>query len=181
MFAVLVSSVVLGVGVSILNISRKEILLTAGAQDSQYAFYAADAGYECALYEDFQNSAFSSTTATDLAVNCGQIAGASYASYVSIVDGGDVGVNNAHKWDYLFSLPVSDAGSCAAVDVTKLITTTDTDTTDADGNTVVIETQSASTTVLSDGFNVGWENESPSGDCNAYDASKVERALQATY
>src|ERR1700679_626641 len=62
LFAVLVSAVVLGVGVSILNIARKEILLTAGAANSQYAFYAADSGYECAVYQDLANLAFVGTT-----------------------------------------------------------------------------------------------------------------------
>jgi hypothetical protein len=37
----------------------------------------------------------------------------------------------------------------------------------------------ASTTVFSDGFNVGWES-SP-GDCNGFSISKVERALVASY
>ena len=52
LFAVLVSSLVLSVGISILNISKKEFLLASSARESTTAFYAADSGLECAKYYD---------------------------------------------------------------------------------------------------------------------------------
>jgi len=169
LFAVLVSAVVLGVGVSILNISRKELLLTTGAEQSQYAFYAADTGYECALYQDLQNASFTSTTTGSnlFTVNCG-VTGSSPAIYPSevTVSAGPAGVNTA-EYDYVFNVPVSQVGSCAAITVKKTL--------DTSSSTNV----TASTTVFSDGFNVGWES-SP-GDCNGFSISKVERALVASY
>ena len=52
LIAVLVSSVVLAVGISMLNITLKEYLFSAIGRESEIAFYAADAGMECALYWD---------------------------------------------------------------------------------------------------------------------------------
>lgn len=49
LFAVLTASLVLGVAVFIVNISRKQYELSVSARNSIYAFYAADAGIECAV------------------------------------------------------------------------------------------------------------------------------------
>jgi hypothetical protein len=56
LFAVLISSVVLGIGVSILSISKKELIISTSARDSSAAFYAADSGIECAIYADLQGT-----------------------------------------------------------------------------------------------------------------------------
>lgn len=173
LFAVLVSAVVLGVGVSILNIARKEILLTAGAAESQYAFYAADSGYECAVYQDLANLAFVGTT-TAPNVNCGATYSGTpatpkiYSSPVKVAQL-SAGVDTA-SYSYSFNVPISAAGSCADVTVTKYLTTTGSGTSSI---------TTASTSILSDGFNVGWEA-SP-GDCLAANPTKVERALLANY
>ena len=50
--SIVVSSVVLSIGLSLLNIVQKELILSATGRDSQFAFYAADSGVECALYWD---------------------------------------------------------------------------------------------------------------------------------
>lgn len=52
LIAVLVSSVVLAVGISMINVTLKEYLFSAIGRESEIAFYAADAGMECALYWD---------------------------------------------------------------------------------------------------------------------------------
>jgi len=49
----------LAVGLAVFNIGSKELILSATARDSQFAFYAADTGVECALYWDFKTGAFS--------------------------------------------------------------------------------------------------------------------------
>lgn len=56
LFAVLVSSLVLALGIGIANITLKEIILSGTGRDSQFAFYAADTGTECALYWDFKGT-----------------------------------------------------------------------------------------------------------------------------
>ena len=52
LIAVLVSGIVLAIGVSVLNITLKDFILSNIARDSEIAFYAANAGMECALYWD---------------------------------------------------------------------------------------------------------------------------------
>ncbi|HEU5114394.1 MAG TPA: hypothetical protein VFT82_01350 [Candidatus Paceibacterota bacterium] len=56
LFAVLVASVLLAVGLSIFNLTVKELTLSASGRESQFAFYAADTGAECALYWDFKGT-----------------------------------------------------------------------------------------------------------------------------
>lgn len=106
LFAVIVSSLVLSVGISILNISKKEFLLASGARESTTAFYAADSGLECAVYYDFNKDSFSP-------------------------NGGNITCNNSNitidktvPGTYKFELPLSGT-SCAIVTVTKTSTETD--------------------------------------------------------
>lgn len=54
LFAVLTASVLLSVGLSIFNLTVKELILSSAGRESQFAFYAADTGAECALYWDFK-------------------------------------------------------------------------------------------------------------------------------
>ncbi len=58
LFSVLVSSLLLAIGLAVFNIGQKELILSATARDSQFAFYAADTGIECAFYWDFQSGTF---------------------------------------------------------------------------------------------------------------------------
>ncbi len=56
LLASLIASLLLSVGLSMFTIAQKEIILSSLGRDSQYAFYAADSGAECALYWDFKNA-----------------------------------------------------------------------------------------------------------------------------
>lgn len=58
LIAVILSSVVLAVGLALLDVSYKQLLLASSAKESQYAFYAADGALECALYYDQQFDLF---------------------------------------------------------------------------------------------------------------------------
>ncbi len=50
LFAVLVSSLLIAIGISIFNISLKELMISTSERDSQMAWYAGDSAIECALY-----------------------------------------------------------------------------------------------------------------------------------
>ncbi len=50
--AVLVSALFLAIGATIYRIALIEIILSSTGKDSQFAFYAADTGAECALFWD---------------------------------------------------------------------------------------------------------------------------------
>lgn len=58
LLAALVASLVLSLGLSIVVIVRKSITLSSIGRDSQFAFYAADSGAECALYWDIRHDHF---------------------------------------------------------------------------------------------------------------------------
>lgn len=62
LLAALIASIVLSLGSSIFLIAKKQLTLSSLSRDSQFAFYAADTGAECALYWDLRYSAFSTTT-----------------------------------------------------------------------------------------------------------------------
>jgi hypothetical protein len=68
LFAVVLSSIVLAIGLGIVNIVNKGIILASSGRSSQFAFYAADTGIECALYWDRTHAGFGTTvfpTSTD--------------------------------------------------------------------------------------------------------------------
>lgn len=58
LFAVLVSSIILLIGMGMFRISIKETVLSSTARESTMAFFAADSGMECALYAEIQENAF---------------------------------------------------------------------------------------------------------------------------
>lgn len=51
-FATLVTSLALAIGLAIYDLTARELDLSATANQSQYAIYAADTGAECVLYWD---------------------------------------------------------------------------------------------------------------------------------
>jgi len=55
-------SVMLAFGLALGSLSYKQQVLASSAVQSQYAFYAADAGLECALYADQQQNLFAYTS-----------------------------------------------------------------------------------------------------------------------
>ncbi len=61
-FALLISvifmAVMLSLSLSIGSLAYKQTILAGSATQSQYAFYAADAGLECLLYADYNKRAF---------------------------------------------------------------------------------------------------------------------------
>ncbi len=58
LFAVLASSLLVSIGISIFNISLKQLMIATSERDSQTAYYASDSAQECALYWDIKVGAF---------------------------------------------------------------------------------------------------------------------------
>lgn len=69
LISALISSIALALGASIFQLAQKEITLSSIGRDSQFAFYAADTGAECAMYWDARFH-FPTTTLTTATVNC---------------------------------------------------------------------------------------------------------------
>ncbi len=61
LFSLLVSTLVLTVGASIISISLRQLVISSTGRDSQYAFYAANTGIECAMYWDLIGSTLNQT------------------------------------------------------------------------------------------------------------------------
>lgn len=102
LIAVLVSGVLLAISLAIFNITIKELLLSSSGRDSQFAFYAADSGAECALYWDQKGGAFSTSTPGTVSCNGSNISGV-----------GGVGYNTAMVFQFEIG------GFCSIVSVTK--------------------------------------------------------------
>lgn len=106
--AVLVSGILLALGLGIYNIISKDLILSASGRESQFAFFAADSGIECALYWDAQSTAFN---AGGLAtIQCG---------------GGDVALTSAFnpapvlETTFTYSLGAAQTDPCTSVLVQK--------------------------------------------------------------
>ena len=68
LFAVIITSIILAVSISILSISQKEIILSSASRDSQASLYAADSAIECVLY--WKDKGKMSTTSGAQTINC---------------------------------------------------------------------------------------------------------------
>jgi len=68
LFAVLASSLLIAIGISIFNISLKELQIATSEQASQAAYYAADSAEECALYWDIKKGAFPTCLNSDCSI-----------------------------------------------------------------------------------------------------------------
>jgi type II secretory pathway pseudopilin PulG len=66
LFASLVVTLVLSIGLAIANITLTQLVLSTSGRESQFAFYNADSGIECALYHEFTNSAVFPATGDDV-------------------------------------------------------------------------------------------------------------------
>lgn len=104
LYSVLIASILLAIGLAIFNITIKELLLSSLGRDSQFAFYAADTGAECALYWDFKGNAFA--TSSSSSIECaGQI--------IEEMGGEGYGIPS------VFTLDLSPEPYCSVVSVTK--------------------------------------------------------------
>jgi hypothetical protein len=107
MIALLLSNIFLVIGLSVFNIALREIVLSSGARESLFAFYAADGGMECALYWDIEKNHFS--TDVDLGnINCSE-----QDIPVIFTDCGADCSRNVFSLNY-------PSGSCVNVEVKKL-------------------------------------------------------------
>ncbi len=108
LLAAIVSSVVLSIGAAVFSIALKQVTLSSVGRDSQFAFYAADTGSECALYWDVRFAAFPTSTqsvGTRSSIDCG-------GSTISVV---------ADRWSdrALSTFQYDASGRCAIVTVDK--------------------------------------------------------------
>jgi hypothetical protein len=166
--AILTASIILAIGISILQITLKEFVLASTVRDSLVAFYAADAGMECALYWDTSEAAAGSKflpTSAAQRIQCmgddvQQVGGGAD----ELVGGGAYGSTEA------FQMQWGTPTMCARVSVTKYLSTTGSLAL-PDGSTCPDDI--VCTIIESKGYNKG---------CSSLtDPRAVERALRSRY
>lgn len=119
LISVLVGSILIALGSAIFNLVSKEIILSSSGRESQFAFFAADTGIECALYWDIKHNAFvSESPLTDVA--CGG------APATLTRTAGHNGSSPTLTTTFTFSLNSGAANPCAAVTVLKTTVPTST-------------------------------------------------------
>lgn len=104
LYAVLISSILLAIGLAIFNITIKELLFSSLGRESQFAFYSADTGVECALYWDFVGNAFATSSFSN--IECAN-------TTISNMGG------NGYDVPSVFTLNFAPEPYCAVVSVTK--------------------------------------------------------------
>ena len=152
LFTILISTIILMIGLGIFSIATRETVLSGTAREAQYAFYAADAGVECALYA--QNLGINGPIAPGSnggVLTCGEIP-------VSVIGGGVYPGN-----PFIFNIVVdADQKTCATVTIF--------DTTTSSG--------AYARRVISQGYNVC---DSTTGKPLTKNPILVERDLDTTY
>ena len=122
LMTLIVVGVVLSVGLSILDLSIKQVKLSTNAKESEVAFHAANAGMECARYWRRENAtemeAGQDISPTCFSVTAGTISPSVLPSTVTVVGDG-----NSYLYNYEFTWgPISDV-RCTQVE--SLVTNAD--------------------------------------------------------
>ena len=113
LIAVVLSSVALVLGISLLDIAYKQVLLASTAKQSHYAFYVADAALECALYHDQQLNTFGYTNSVSASDITCEGRAANSSGFSSVRDTGSQVLVTS------FGLSCAGGGENARVDVYK--------------------------------------------------------------
>lgn len=110
--SILIVSLVLSIGLSLLNISLKEKQLSASGRDSQIAFHAADSAMECALYWDLKGGGVFDTAGSFPNISCN---GTTVTQ--SLQSGQTESGGNIYR---VFEVTYTPTSGCAEVSVTKV-------------------------------------------------------------
>lgn len=121
LLAALIASLLSALGLAMFSIAQKEVVLSSLGRDSQFAFYAADTGAECALYWDFKYNAFATSTTYTSTTTPAVCAGQELQDFPTtwgegVYDGSD-GLGGENQ--YVSSFWFEPEGYCVYVTVTK--------------------------------------------------------------
>jgi hypothetical protein len=157
LFAIVVSMILFTILAGVLNVALKETIFSTSVKNSNDAFYSADSGVECALYND-------KTTSTVFAHNnTGDVSCFGNPS-VSV---SKTGSTDVPKFDFVVIVP--NENFCAKVFVEKTYDPINTDP-------VTFIPILLSTKITSKGYNKGGNN-----NCDQAGLKSVERVLEVEY
>jgi len=113
LIAVILSSVLVSITLSLIDIAYKQVVLASTATQSEYAFYNADSALECALYWDQKFNAFDySSPLSSNTIVCGNLPVTGYAT---------VSLNGSTK-QTKFAIQCPAGGTAGTVTVEKTST-----------------------------------------------------------
>lgn len=156
LYAVLVSSLFLAIGATIASATIKNLIFASSGRESQFAFYSADSGVECALYWDKIWGRFPTSTNPLIhptnGIKCNN-------EVLSIGNDGIAPTESSAvtAFDIGENAPYSDGALCVHVQVLK---------TQNAQNPKISDTQ-----IRADGYNT----------CDTNNARRLERSLQVNY
>ena len=102
LLSIVVTSMLLLVSFVVVNVALKQLVIANANEESQYAFYNADSGVECATYWDIKASSTSAFTASGNHISC--------RAQDIVISGGPV-------YSFTWNLPKG----CAVVQVDKSV------------------------------------------------------------
>jgi len=151
LLSLLVISVILSVSFGVFDVMTKELKLSGLGRESQIAFYAADAGIECAYFWDIKKKEFDDAIKNDrgFSIKC---AGKDMVGGIS----GNGSLSEPYTLNFNFDMGEDATQKCAEVTVGKVITQED-------------GFKKTTTTIQSKGYNYWCKSSSP---------HKVERAIR---
>lgn len=113
LFTILISAIILMIGAGIFAIATRETVLSSTAREAQAAFYAADAGVECALYAETLGMYITANNGTQF--SCGTGSGVTVS--------GDGSTTTPHFFKIIITNPINHTTTCAQVSVLDLTNT----------------------------------------------------------
>jgi Tfp pilus assembly protein PilE len=122
LIAIILSTVVLTVGLALLDVAYKQVILSSTAKQSQAAFYNADSALECALFYDQKKDSFDFSTTTDFTVTNGTYNGSDPTVHITkfaipCVGGGISASTTIYKYtNGATSLYADGFNTCTATD-----------------------------------------------------------------
>jgi hypothetical protein len=119
LYAVIVAILMVAIGATITSIALRQTILSSTGRESQYAFYAANTGIECARYWDFQypldEVAFATSVSSVVTKN------ELYCNKIQINDSSR-STENGNVTNFTFNIQPQTEGPeyCIEVDVKKI-------------------------------------------------------------
>ncbi len=158
LIAVILTSVLVSIGLALLDVSYKDVVLSSTAKQSNYAFYQADSTIECALYWDSTVNAFDySSPLSASSMKCGTLPLISYTSSQSPAPFGSGNIRTT-----TFDIPCKPDGTGGTSGSITIVKTDPTGVCDSAGH---------KSCLYATGYNI----------CDATSDKRLERGLKVTY
>ena len=167
LFTIMLSTIFLTMALGVTNIATKELTFSSSAKDSNNAFYSAESGIECALYNDKATSTFfldpnqgvDINDPANVEINGGSVNLSGFSCFGNPV----TLTGDFPNFSFVISGLGSNSNSCAKVVINKII--------DRSVDSAIV----VSTKITSNGYNIGDDN------CDYSGLNRVERVLEVNY